>query len=63
VRGPGRRRLTRLATALALALVGLTVSPAHAAAGPAGLPRLDITRTYVAGFSSGGYMATQLQVA
>jgi poly(3-hydroxybutyrate) depolymerase len=36
-------------------------APAHAAAPP--LPHLDITAAYVTGVSSGGFMATQLQVA
>jgi poly(3-hydroxybutyrate) depolymerase len=52
-------------TAITLA-AGLTMSGV-AAAGPAraaaGLPRLDITGVYVTGVSSGGFMATQLQVA
>ncbi|MFJ2379249.1 aldo/keto reductase [Streptomyces sp. NPDC087769] len=48
-----------LAAALAAAL-GLT-APAHA--GEPGLPRLNITDTYVTGISSGGFMASPLQVA
>jgi poly(3-hydroxybutyrate) depolymerase len=52
-----RSLLTTLAlTASALA----TAAPAQAAAS---LPRLDITGVYVTGVSSGGFMATQLQVA
>jgi hypothetical protein len=46
--------------AVGLALFGLSV-PARAAS--PGLPRLDITGVYVTGVSSGGFMATQLQVA
>ena len=60
------RRFAVLATAVALALAALT-TPAGAAPkqapGDGGLPRLNIGDTYVAGISSGGYMATQLQVA
>jgi hypothetical protein len=53
-------RHAALGAAAALAALGL--------AGPAGasssaLPQLDITGVYVAGVSSGGFMATQLQVA
>ncbi|WP_433042952.1 extracellular catalytic domain type 2 short-chain-length polyhydroxyalkanoate depolymerase [Dactylosporangium sp. CS-033363] len=47
-------------TALVLATLSATV-PASAAA--AGLSRYRISSVYVAGVSSGGYMATQLQVA
>src|ERR1035441_6556424 len=36
-------------------------APAHASS--SSLPRLDITGLYVTGVSSGGFMATQLQVA
>ncbi|MFJ3903740.1 PHB depolymerase family esterase [Streptomyces sp. NPDC090025] len=53
------RRLAVLLTALA-AVLGLA-APAHAGEGP--LPRLHITGTYVTGISSGGFMASQLQVA
>jgi poly(3-hydroxybutyrate) depolymerase len=53
-----------LGTAVLVTLAGMTTA---AAAAPnksdGGLPRLDVTDTYVAGVSSGGYMATQLQVA
>ncbi|MDP9396972.1 MAG: poly(3-hydroxybutyrate) depolymerase [Actinomycetota bacterium] len=38
-------------------------SPVGATSTAAGLPRLNITSSYVTGISSGGYMATQLQVA
>ena len=58
----GHRHLALLATTLALALTGVTDSPAHAAA-PPGLPRLTISQTYVAGLSAGGNLAVQLQVA
>jgi poly(3-hydroxybutyrate) depolymerase len=58
------RRLAVLATAVLVALAGLT---AAAGATPkqriGGLPQLKVSDTYVAGISSGGYMATQLQVA
>jgi len=48
-------------SAAVLGAVALTgAGPAQAAAG---LPRLDITGVYVTGVSSGGFMATQLQVA
>ncbi|MFG3243780.1 hypothetical protein [Streptomyces sp. NPDC048157] len=47
-------------TAVLAAALGLT-APAHA--GEPGLPRLNITDTYVTGISSGGFMASQLQVA
>jgi hypothetical protein len=60
-----RKRVRRLAAACgsaallsAAALTG--AGPAQAAAG---LQRLDITGVYVTGVSSGGFMATQLQVA
>jgi poly(3-hydroxybutyrate) depolymerase len=49
-----------LVSAAAIAAVGLA-SPAEASAPP--LPHLDITGDYVTGVSSGGFMATQLQVA
>jgi poly(3-hydroxybutyrate) depolymerase len=60
-----RQRARRLAaacgSAAVLGAVALTgAGPAQAAAG---LPRLDITGVYVTGVSSGGFMATQLQVA
>ncbi|MGW1915767.1 extracellular catalytic domain type 2 short-chain-length polyhydroxyalkanoate depolymerase [Streptomyces sp. NPDC002076] len=54
------RAVAVLGTAAALATLGLS-APAEAAAPP--LPDLDITGTYVTGVSSGGFMATQLQVA
>ncbi|MGW7824766.1 extracellular catalytic domain type 2 short-chain-length polyhydroxyalkanoate depolymerase [Streptomyces puniciscabiei] len=64
MRFPSLRRAVRavavLGTAAALATLGLS-APAEAAAPP--LPALDITGTYVTGVSSGGFMATQLQVA
>ncbi|GAA1700792.1 extracellular catalytic domain type 2 short-chain-length polyhydroxyalkanoate depolymerase [Streptomyces yatensis] len=52
-----RAALTTLITALAV-LTGPTAS-----ADEPGLPRLNITGTYVTGISSGGFMASQLQVA
>src|SRR3954471_20760134 len=55
------RRFALVLTAFVLALTGLTTTPAGAQTG--GLPRLNITQRYVTGISSGGYMATQLQVA
>jgi poly(3-hydroxybutyrate) depolymerase len=58
------RRAARAAAALttttALAVLGVA-APAHASAPT--LPRLNITGDYVTGVSSGGFMATQLQVA
>ncbi len=57
------RRVVVLVTALVLAVTGLTVGPAAQGAAPAVLPSLATSGTYVTGISSGGYMATQLQVA
>ncbi len=57
------RRIGVLVTALVLAVAGLTVGQAAQGAAPAALPRLATSGTYVTGISSGGYMATQLQVA
>jgi poly(3-hydroxybutyrate) depolymerase len=59
------RRLAVLVTAVLVVLAGLTTTAAAAPkkAGSGGLPQLNIGKTYVAGISSGGYMATQLQVA
>ncbi|HEY4603987.1 MAG TPA: hypothetical protein VIH08_06590, partial [Blastococcus sp.] len=65
-RSPALRRLAVLATAVLVTLAGLTTTAGAApepAPGGDGLPRLDVSGTYVAGISSGGYMATQLQVA
>jgi poly(3-hydroxybutyrate) depolymerase len=66
---PGRARAlavtgTAALAAAALSALGLVVpaAPAQAASAPP-LPRLDITGDYVTGVSSGGFMATQLQVA
>ncbi len=63
----GALRLVAVAAAaLLLALLASTAggpggaAPASAATA---LPRLDVPATYVTGISSGGYMATQLQVA
>jgi poly(3-hydroxybutyrate) depolymerase len=58
------RRAVRGVAALgaAAALVGVGLSAPAQAAVPS-LPDLNITGTYVTGVSSGGFMATQLQVA
>lgn len=58
-------RIAAVLTACLLALAGLTPSAAAAPPKPGSgaLPQLDLGDTYVAGISSGGYMATQLQVA
>ena len=56
-------RLRRVLSAAATAALALA-SPAAAHAASAGpLPGYDITGVYVAGVSSGGFLATQLQVA
>jgi poly(3-hydroxybutyrate) depolymerase len=57
-----KRLLTSGGFAVALTATALVTvaSPAQAASA---LPRLNITRVYVTGVSSGGFMATQLQVA
>ncbi|SDY30844.1 Esterase PHB depolymerase [Modestobacter sp. DSM 44400] len=62
-RGALRRRLAVLGAAV-VAVAALTVGETAQAA-PAGgaLPRLAVTGNFVTGISSGGYMATQLQVA
>ncbi len=64
-RGPRPARL--VVVLLAALLVALGGAPARvddrAAAGAGDVPRVAVTGTYVAGVSSGGYMATQLQVA
>jgi poly(3-hydroxybutyrate) depolymerase len=53
-----------LVALLALAAAVLTTAPrGETAAATPELPRLNVPATYVAGISSGGYMATQLQVA
>jgi poly(3-hydroxybutyrate) depolymerase len=60
------RRLVVLFAAVLVALAGLTTTAGaapKAAPGDGGLPQLNISDTYVSGISSGGYMATQLQVA
>ncbi len=49
-----------LVVALAASALATVASPAQATSA---LPRLDITGVYVTGVSSGGFMATQLQVA
>lgn len=64
IRPTGLRRALITASAAAMAATGLILaSPtaAHASAGP--LPGYDITGVYVVGVSSGGFLATQLQVA
>src|SRR3954470_3251124 len=66
VSSPALRRLAVLAAAVLVTLAGLTTTAGAApepAPGGDGLPRLNVSGTYVAGISSGGYMATQLQVA
>ena len=57
------RRLLRRAVLPAAVVLATIAIAAPAAASPAGLPHLDITGVYVSGVSSGGFMATQLQVA
>jgi poly(3-hydroxybutyrate) depolymerase len=54
-------RIAMITTGAALLTTVGVAAPAHAS--DPGLPRLNITATYVAGISSGGFMATQLQVA
>ena len=60
------RRLAVLVTAFLVVLAGLTApagaKPKHAP-NDDGLPQINVSQNYVAGISSGGYMATQLQVA
>ncbi len=69
---PARRLFRRTALALSALLLGVAVTGASADPEssvpasdpvPGALPRLGISADYVAGISSGGYMATQLQVA
>jgi poly(3-hydroxybutyrate) depolymerase len=65
---PGRRAVRRclaVLVAVLAVLVGSTAGQAAQAApaASAALPRLAAAGTYVTGVSSGGYMATQLQVA
>ncbi len=57
------RRTAVLVAALLLALVAAGSAAPRPAEGAAGLPRLNVVDNYVTGISSGGYMATQLQVA
>jgi len=61
----GRGLVTSAALAAAMITATLATAPAQVAAGEAAgaLPSLDITGVYVTGVSSGGFMATQLQVA
>jgi poly(3-hydroxybutyrate) depolymerase len=54
--------LRRAVPPAAVALATITIA-VPASASPAGLPHLDITGVYATGVSSGGFMATQLQVA
>ena len=73
-----RRWLAVLATAFAVAVAALTAAQSAQNASPesravavaagegeseGALPRLAVTANYVTGISSGGYMATQLQIA
>ncbi len=59
-----RRRLAVLGAVFAVAMAGLTAgSAAQAVPAAGGLPRLAVSGDYVTGISSGGFMATQLQVA
>ncbi|MDP9408339.1 MAG: PHB depolymerase family esterase [Actinomycetota bacterium] len=68
-RTPLAGRALGLVAATLVALLALTAVPAgpqargEAAPASGDLPRLSVPATYVAGISSGGYMATQLQVA
>src|SRR4051812_50120034 len=65
-RSPALRRLAVLATAVLVTLAGLTTTAGAApepAPGGDGLPRLDVSGTYVAGISSGGEKATPPQGA
>jgi poly(3-hydroxybutyrate) depolymerase len=56
-------RACRLAALTAAAGLAALCLAAPAQASSSALPRLDITGVYVTGVSSGGFMATQLQVA
>src|SRR5271170_5081606 len=60
---PAAAVLATIAIAVPASAVPASAVPASASAGPALLPQLDITGVYVTGVSSGGFMATQLQVA
>jgi poly(3-hydroxybutyrate) depolymerase len=55
--------LRLLAAAGALLALVVVAPPGPAAAATGTLPRLNVSADYVTGISSGGYMATQLQVA
>ena len=57
---PAAQAITAMLAAVCLATLGLA-APADASS--SALPSLDITGVYVTGVSSGGFMATQLQVA
>jgi Esterase PHB depolymerase len=53
----------RTAGALAMAVIVTSLAASAPAQAGTSLPRLDITGVYTTGVSSGGFMATQLQVA
>ncbi|MET7898139.1 extracellular catalytic domain type 2 short-chain-length polyhydroxyalkanoate depolymerase [Streptomyces mirabilis] len=57
------RSLRAAVLTLITTLAALSGPAAPAQASDPGLPRLNITDTYVTGISSGGFMASQLQVA
>jgi poly(3-hydroxybutyrate) depolymerase len=57
------RRLFTPCSVAAVAVVAVLAAATAPAQAQTGLPRLDITGVYVTGVSSGGFMATQLQVA
>ena len=59
-----RRRWWRTSGALGAAILAVSLAAVAAPAeASTGLPKLNITGVYVTGVSSGGFMATQLQVA
>ena len=60
IRTRGAITSASLAAAMITATLAAATAPAQA---QSGLPALDITGVYVTGVSSGGFMATQLQVA
>ena len=69
---PTRRPFLRTALVLSVLVISMAATGASAASkptvpqaapAPGALPRLSISANYVTGISSGGYMATQLQVA
>jgi hypothetical protein len=63
VRSRSRALLALVAAAVAAVTVALPAAAQSGSETSPGLPELNITSNYVAGISSGGYMATQLQVA